>query len=113
MAFADLGMVPAAIPLIVVARTTLTDALRSIGIQRGAAPFEQARGPLARFMVGSSWMRTGYSVSKVAVFCGLALARALAGFPAEAAAAAGAFMLPVLNVIAWVTVILCVSRGCR
>ena len=29
--FADLGMIPVAIPLIIIARTTLTDAFRSIG----------------------------------------------------------------------------------
>ena len=70
--FANLGMIPAVIPLIVVARTTLTDALRSLGVAEGTAPFAQPRSALARFLVGSSWMRTGYSVTKVMAFCGLA-----------------------------------------
>ena len=36
--FADLRLIPTAIPLVVLVRTTLTDALRAIGIGRGEAP---------------------------------------------------------------------------
>lgn len=112
MCFADLGMIPAAIPLIIVARTTLTDALRSIGIAEGTAPFAQHRTALARFLVGSSWMRTGYSVTKVTAFCGLALAQALSGFPGETPTGIAVTpMLGVLQVIAWLAVIFCVCRG--
>ena len=81
--FAYLGLVPAVIPLIVLARTTLTDALRGLGVAEGTAPFEQQRSSLARFLVASPWMRTGYSSAKVCSFCGLALAHACLGFPAE------------------------------
>ncbi len=110
--FANLGMIPAVIPLIIVARTTLTDALRSLGVAGGTAPFAQHRSALARFMVGSSWMRTGYSVTKVTAFCGLALAEALSGFPADATLGISvAPMLGVLHVIVWSAVIFCVSRG--
>jgi len=110
--FANLGMVPAVIPLIIVARTTLTDALRSLGVAEGAAPFAQPRTPLARFLVGSSWMRTGYSVTKVTAFCGLALAEALSGFPSGATlGSAVAPLLGGLQVVAWSAVIFCVFRG--
>src|ERR687896_544810 len=85
--FADLRMIPVAIPLIIVARTTLTDAFRSMGIGQGTAPFAQHRTALGRFLVGSTPMRTGYAVTKVVTFCGLALAQAFAGFPAQSAAA--------------------------
>jgi phosphatidylglycerophosphate synthase len=110
--FAELGMIPAAVPLIIVARTTLTDALRSIGVAEGTAPLAQHRTALARFLVGSSWMRTGYSVTKVTAFCGLALAEALSGFPPEATL--GNVVAPVLGglqVIVWLAVIFCVCRG--
>jgi phosphatidylglycerophosphate synthase len=110
--FANLGMIPAVIPLIIVARTTLTDALRSVGVAEGTAPFAQHRSALARFLVGSTWMRTGYSVTKVVAFCGLALAEALSGFPPESAPgiAAGS-MLGGLQVIVWLAVIFCIGRG--
>ena len=110
--FAELGMIPAAVPLIIVARTTLTDALRSMGLAEGAAPFDQHRTALARFLVGSSWMRTGYSVTKVTAFCGLALAEALSGFPAGTALGnAVGSMLGVLQAIVWLAVIFCICRG--
>lgn len=110
--FADLRMVPATIPLIVVARTTLTDAVRSLGVGRGTAPFEQHRTALARFLVGSAWMRMGYSASKVTTFCGLALAQAFAGVPGETiVGGAVAPMTGALRVMAWLTVSFCVVRG--
>jgi phosphatidylglycerophosphate synthase len=110
--FANLGMIPAVIPLIIVARTTLTDAVRSLGVAEGTAPFAQPRSALARFLVGSPWMRTGYSVTKVTAFCGLALAEALSGFPAEATLGISVtLMLGVLQVIVWSAVIFCVARG--
>jgi phosphatidylglycerophosphate synthase len=110
--FADRGLIPAAIPLIVVVRTTLTDALRSVGVAEGTAPFAQHRTGLARFIVGSGWVRTGYSVTKVAVFCGLALAHALSSLPAGTTAGnSAAPLLDALQVVAWLAVVLCIGRG--
>lgn len=110
--FADLRLVPMAIPLIVVARTTLTDALRSIGVGQGTAPFDQHRTAPARFLVGSSWMRSGYALGKIVTFCGLALVQAFAGFAADTHLRhAAAPMLAGLRVVAWVTVALCLLRG--
>ena len=99
--FADLRLIPIAIPLIVIARTTLTDAFRSIGVGQGKAPFEQHRTALSRFLVGSTWMRTGYAVTKVLTFCGLALAEALGS----------ARMVGWLQYVAWAAVAFCVFRG--
>jgi phosphatidylglycerophosphate synthase len=107
--FADLGMIPLAIPLIIIARTTLTDALRSIGVGQGTAPFAQHRTALGRFLVGSTVMRTGYAVTKVITFCGLSLALALSGYPAWGRSVAP--MITGLRVTAWVAVLFCVFRG--
>lgn len=110
--FADLGMIPVAIPLIIIARTTLTDAFRSIGVGQGTAPFAQHRTPLGRFLVGSSWMRTGYAVTKVATFCGLALAQAFSGLsPGTDAARMVPTMMSGLRVTAWLAVLFCIFRG--
>jgi len=110
--FADLGLIPLAIPLIVIARTTLTDAFRSIGVGQGTVPFAQHQTALGRFLVGSTWMRTGYAASKFVTFCGLALAQAFARFPAGTAAARVApALLTALRGVAWVAVAFCVLRG--
>jgi CDP-diacylglycerol---glycerol-3-phosphate 3-phosphatidyltransferase len=110
--FADLGMISVAIPLVIIARTTLTDAFRSIGVGQGTAPFAQHRTALSRFLVGSSWMRTGYAVTKVATFCGLALAQAFSGLSPEGSLARAApFMMEIFRVTAWLAVAFCIFRG--
>jgi phosphatidylglycerophosphate synthase len=112
VSFAYLGLVPAIIPLIVLARTSLTDALRSLGVAEGVAPFDQHRSRLGRFLVGSPWMRTGYSSTKVCAFCGLAIAHAFVGFPAGSGLreiASG--LLAAANVAAWMAVLFCLLRG--
>jgi phosphatidylglycerophosphate synthase len=109
--FADLGMIPLAIPLVIIARTTLTDAFRSIGVGQGTAPFAQHRTALGRFLVGSSWMRTGYSVTKITTFCGLALAHAFAGFPEITQAGRVVPLMTGLRGLAWLAVLFCVFRG--
>jgi phosphatidylglycerophosphate synthase len=107
--FAALGMIPAAIPIIVAARTALTDAFRGIGVAQGSAPFLQHHTRLGRFLVGSTWMRTSYAVTKVVTFCGLALATATAGGPRVAAT--GSALMGPLTVLAWGATALCVLRG--
>ena len=110
--FADLGMIPLVIPLIIIARTTLTDALRSIGVGQGTAPFAQHRTALGRFLVGSTVMRTGYAVTKVVTFCGLALAQAFSGFGVDSGLTQEVhWMMRVLRVTAWLAVVFCVFRG--
>jgi len=110
--FASVKLIPVAIPLIVIARTTLTDAFRSIGIAKGAAPFAQHSSAIGRFVVASPIVKTGYSVSKTITFCGLALAEAFRGFPPGSTEAnAVPRMMEVLHVTAWVAVGFCVFRG--
>lgn len=112
VSFADLDLIPVAIPLIVIVRTTLTDGLRSVGVGQGTAPFAQHQTALGRFLVGSTVMRTGYAVSKVVAFCGLALVQALGGFPSETAPGRAApALMRVLQVVVWVAVAFCVFRG--
>lgn len=109
--FADLRMIPVAIPLIIIARTTLTDAFRSVGVSQGTAPFAQHRTALGRFLVGSTFMRSGYAITKVITFCGLALTQALSGFSGSTYARAVPAMMSVLRVTAWLAVAFCVFRG--
>ncbi len=103
--FATLGMVPVVIPLIVVVRTALTDAFRGVGVRAGTAPLAQHRTALGRFLVGSSWMRTGYAATKIVTFCGLAVVLAIP----EAAGIESATGM--LRPIAWMAAGLCVLRG--
>ena len=110
--FTFLGLLPAVIPLLVLARTALTDAIRGVGVAEGTAPLEQQRGSVARFLVASPWARTGYSSAKVCTFCGLALAHACLGFPGGSGMRSIAPpLLAAATALAWVTVLFCVIRG--
>lgn len=102
--FAHRGLIPVAIPLIVVGRTVMTDAFRGLGVRRGVAPLAQETKGIARFLVGSTWMRSGYSAAKMAAFTVLALANA---FPTQRSAGLGW----VGGALAWAAVGLCVLRG--
>lgn len=99
--FAALDLIPVAIPVIVAVRTTLTDALRSIGVADGTAPLTQHRTRLGLFLVNSTWMRTGYAVTKVLSFCGLATVLALPGH----------HQLGAVRGLAWLAAAFCVLRG--
>jgi phosphatidylglycerophosphate synthase len=112
VAFTHLGLVSPLIPLVVLARTALTDALRSVGVAEGVPPFGQQRSRVARFIVGSSWMRSGYAATKVTAFCGLALAHAFLGYPdGSAPRAAADGLLAASQAVAWIAVLLCLVRG--
>jgi phosphatidylglycerophosphate synthase len=108
----DFRMIPAAIPLIVIVRTVLTDALRSLGVSKGELPFDQQKGKLGAFIVKSPWMRTGYSVSKIAAFCGLTLAYAFTlQNPGTWAQVNAVVLAEGFRAVAWMAALLCVIRG--
>jgi len=109
VSFADLRLLPAAIPLLVITRTVLTDAFRAVGVSQGTAPFAQVGPGLGRFLVASTWMRSGYSIAKVTTFCGLALTLAAADVSAVREAVPA--MLAALQVLAWGCAAICVLRG--
>ncbi len=109
---ADKGAISLAIPLIVIIRTTLTDALRSIGVQEGQRSFDQHKSQIGQFLVKSKWMRSSYGLIKVAAFCGLALGIALSNYPQGSVAyVASETLLVIFGVVAWIAVALCLIRG--
>jgi phosphatidylglycerophosphate synthase len=109
---ADLGTISIAIPLIVIVRTTLTDAIRSVGVSQGKAPFEQQGSKFGNFLVSSAWMRSGYSISKIVAFCGLTLGYALTGFPEGSNLhSISEPILRVSEIVAWVAVTFSILRG--
>jgi CDP-diacylglycerol--glycerol-3-phosphate 3-phosphatidyltransferase len=110
--FAGLGLISPWIPMLILVRTTLTDAFRSLGVSQGVAPFDQQSTALGRFLVASPTMRIAYSVGKVTTFCGLPLMRALAALPPGAAPRVLVPALePVVGGALYATVAICLLRG--
>lgn len=66
--YAHMGLVPVIIPIIVITRGTMTDAVRCVGLSGGKAAFEQVRHPFSRFLVSSRFMRNLYGTAKGLAF---------------------------------------------
>jgi CDP-diacylglycerol--glycerol-3-phosphate 3-phosphatidyltransferase len=108
--FSDLGLISVAVPLIVITRGVVVDGVRSVGTGRGEKPLGQARSTLGSFLIGSPWMRTGYSLSKGIAFGLLTLTWILQG-----RAGSTADTLRVVHsaaiVVTWIAVAFCLLRG--
>jgi len=66
--YANLNLIPVIIPIIVITRGTLTDAIRAVGMSKGKAAFEQVKHPASLFLVSSRIMRNFYGVIKGTAF---------------------------------------------
>ena len=66
--YANLNLIPAIIPIIVITRGTLTDAIRAVGMSTGKAAFDQLRHPVSQFLVSSRFMRNAYGFIKGVAF---------------------------------------------
>ena len=107
--FADLRLIPVTVPLIVITRGVLVDAVRNVGVMQGQRPFDQMRSSLGRRLVGSRWMRSSYGVSKGFAFGLLTLCWGLLALP-QAADSAQVIHL-CAQIMTWVAVAICLIRG--
>jgi len=71
--FSCLGLIPLLIPLIVITRGTITDAVRCVGNSKGEAAFNQLKNPINNFLVSSRFMRNFYGAVKGTAFALLTL----------------------------------------
>ncbi|MDQ7030809.1 MAG: CDP-alcohol phosphatidyltransferase family protein [Ardenticatenia bacterium] len=83
--YADLNLVPVAVPLLVISRGIVTDAIRAYALAKGETAFAMMRTPWARWLVSGRPMRAFYGLLKAFVFAALALLMALETWTPEAA----------------------------
>ncbi len=107
VAFSNLGLISVAIPLIVIVRGVVVDAVRAVGISQGIPPFKQVSSPLSQFLVSSPFMRSSYGISKALAFNLLTIDLALRQLQSTQS---GWVHLTAL-VFAWIAVALCCARG--
>lgn len=105
--FCHLGLIPLLIPLIVITRGTLTDAVRCVGTCNGESAFNQIKNPLGRFLVSSRFMRNFYGAIKGTAFAVLTLDF---GFQ-TLEHAWSSWIHPVAVLISWMTIVLTLVRG--
>lgn len=108
IAFAVLGWIPIAFPLIALTRGVVTDSLRSVALQQGMTAFgseSMQEDPVGRFICASKFMRITYAVMKVLAFTFFILAYAPLPFEFKY------ISLIIASISAEVAIILCVLRG--
>jgi len=103
--YADLGLVSPLIPIVVVIRGTLTDAIRNVALQHGLSAHRMMRSELGHWLVAGPVMRTTYGIAKLAAFVLLAVALGMSG------GRWGETVLGAGQVAAWVALVLCLARG--
>lgn len=105
--FSCLGLIPLLIPLIVIIRGTLTDAVRCVGNRRGEAAFNQLKSPVSRFIVSSRFMRDFYGFIKGVAFSVLTL-----DYGCRISGAAWSEQIHWCAVfLAWLTIAITILRG--
>ncbi len=112
VAYANLGLISVAIPIIVIIRGTMVDAVRSFSLVWGETSFGMMRTKWGQRLVASNFMRSLYGLSKAVAFCTLALALGLrqlwAGTP-RAGTAQAIWIFAV--VVSWIATAMCIIRG--
>ncbi len=106
--YANLRMIPLAIPIIFIIRGTVVDSVRSFSLLRGETPFGMMRSRWGRWLVASPAMRTSYGVAKGFAFCTLALALGLGGTSATAWANGVKLFA---QIVSWIATAYCILRG--
>lgn len=105
--YSQLGLISILVPIIVIIRGTLVDAVRAVHMKSGLSAFEQIQSPMNKFLVSSRFMRGFYGIAKGAAAVMLTLAYAIQSF-------AGPWPKIVYQsglVFTWISVCLCIIRG--
>jgi len=109
IAFAVLGWLNIAFPLICLTRAFTTDGIRSVALSKGMTAFgdkSMQKSKIGKFICASKFMRISYAVAKVAAFVILIFAY-IPGLNENISAVSELIGL----ILAWIAIIFCVVRG--
>lgn len=112
--FAHLGLIPIWMPLVVIARSFLIDALRGLSFQRGRTAFgpkSMMVSTVGKWLSSSRASRALYGAAKAVTFAVLTIALAFWRLGLQNDGSIGALTLIAGSVLAYVTVAFCVLRG--
>ena len=104
--------VPYWVPVAIIARTVVTDLIRSIAFQKGKTPFgvkSMMETGWAKQLTATRWSRASYGVLKVVAFCALGFVLVL-----ERMGQTGALMQTVrlvTDILVYATAIFCIVRA--
>ena len=112
VAYSGLGLISVAIPIIVIIRGTMVDAVRSFSLMWGETSFGMMQTKWGKRLVASGVMRSLYGLTKALAFCTLALSLGLRGLWAGTPRASTAEAVWVFAVtMSWIATAICIIRG--
>jgi CDP-diacylglycerol--glycerol-3-phosphate 3-phosphatidyltransferase len=112
VAYSALGLISVAIPIIVIIRGTMVDAVRSFSLMWGETSFGMMQTEWGKRLVASGFMRSLYGLTKALAFCTLALALGLRGLWAGTPRAGTAEAVWLFAVtMSWIATAICIIRG--
>jgi CDP-diacylglycerol--glycerol-3-phosphate 3-phosphatidyltransferase len=112
VAYANLDLISVAIPIIVIIRGTMVDAIRSFSLVWGETSFGMMRTKWGQRLVASNFMRSLYGLAKALAFCTLALALGLGQLWSGTPQAGSAEAIRIFAVtMSWIATAICVLRG--
>lgn len=110
--FAQLGLVGMWVPLVFIARGSITDSIRAVELaETGRAPFKSLDSPVSRWIVAGVFMRVFYAVIKAVTFCWLMLSFALSGLLPDLAPPVQSLLEITGQALVVLSVALCLLRG--
>lgn len=114
IALAELQVIPLVVPIIVVTRAVVVDALRSLALARGFTAFGQEtmmRSTIGRVLVASRASRAAYGTVKALAFPLLFAIHALRSLPADEVASLVTMLLPLSQLLVALAVVFCLVRA--
>lgn len=110
--FAQLGLVGLWVPLLFIARGSITDSIRAAELaETGRAPFNSLDSPVSRWIVAGVFMRVFYAVIKAVTFCWLMLTFALSALIPDLSPSFLSLLQVTGQVLVLLSVALCLLRG--
>jgi len=109
--YADLDLIPIWVPLVVIARGMIVDAVRSYALSLGETAFGMMHSRLGRFLVSSRFMRDLYGVTKTVAFIVLAIVHALNQGALSFLSFAQPWLYTAGYALTVLAVVLCLVRG--
>jgi len=109
--FSDLDLIPIWVPVVVITRGMIVDAVRGYALVLGKTAFGMMHSRLGRFLVSSRFMRDFYGTTKTCAFLTLSAVHALRQGAFPALWGGLVWLYPTAYTLSVLAVVLCLARG--
>lgn len=111
MSFAHAGLIAFWVPVVIITRGILVDALRNESIAPGSTPFGMMQSGLGKFLVASRFMRSFFGTVKMFTFAWLFFMQSFPALWPNAWAHHHLALNVISNILVYCSVVICLLRG--